>query len=105
MTDRTHARLAWDVFVGATRADRHRRSAARRPTADVVADLGVDPLMTTGQARALAEWVAATGRNLMTTCIAGTTRTARELYDQVLALDPSRVNSGALWASARALRR
>ena len=34
--------------------------------------------------------------------IAGTTTTARELYDQMLALYPQRVNPGALWLSARA---
>jgi glyoxylase-like metal-dependent hydrolase (beta-lactamase superfamily II) len=34
--------------------------------------------------------------------IAETTSTARELYEQVLALHPDRVNPGALWGSARA---
>jgi hypothetical protein len=34
--------------------------------------------------------------------IAETTDTARELYDQMLALHPDRVNPGALWGSARA---
>ncbi len=32
------------------------------------------------------------------------TTTARELYDQVLSLYPQRVNPGALWSSARALK-
>jgi glyoxylase-like metal-dependent hydrolase (beta-lactamase superfamily II) len=36
--------------------------------------------------------------------VAETTNTARELYDQVLALYPDRVNPGALWTSARALK-
>lgn len=36
--------------------------------------------------------------------IAESTTTARELYDQVLALHPDRVNPGALWHSARALK-
>jgi glyoxylase-like metal-dependent hydrolase (beta-lactamase superfamily II) len=35
-------------------------------------------------------------------CIAASTNTARELYDQMLALHPGRVNPGALWGSARA---
>jgi glyoxylase-like metal-dependent hydrolase (beta-lactamase superfamily II) len=34
--------------------------------------------------------------------IAETTNTARELYDQMLALHPDRVNPGALWGAARA---
>lgn len=38
------------------------------------------------------------------TQIADTTTTARELYDQVLALYPDRVNPGALWSSSRALK-
>ena len=33
-----------------------------------------------------------------------TTTTARELYDQMLSLYPERVNPGALWSSARALK-
>ena len=33
-----------------------------------------------------------------------TTDTARELYDQVLALHRGRINPGALWLSARALK-
>jgi len=33
-----------------------------------------------------------------------TTTTARELYDQMLSLYPDRVNPGALWTSARALK-
>jgi glyoxylase-like metal-dependent hydrolase (beta-lactamase superfamily II) len=37
--------------------------------------------------------------------IAETTNTARELYEQVLALHPDRVNPGALWGAARALKR
>jgi len=36
--------------------------------------------------------------------IAQSTKTARELYEQVLALYPDRVNPGALWSSARALK-
>jgi hypothetical protein len=32
------------------------------------------------------------------------TTTARELYDRVLELYPNRVNTGALWSSARALK-
>jgi glyoxylase-like metal-dependent hydrolase (beta-lactamase superfamily II) len=37
--------------------------------------------------------------------IAEATSTARELYDQMLALHPDRVNPGALWGAARALKR
>jgi glyoxylase-like metal-dependent hydrolase (beta-lactamase superfamily II) len=33
-----------------------------------------------------------------------TTTTARELYDQMLTLYPARVNPGALWSSARAIK-
>ena len=36
--------------------------------------------------------------------IVGTTRTARELYDEMLELYPDRVNPGALWSSARAVK-
>jgi glyoxylase-like metal-dependent hydrolase (beta-lactamase superfamily II) len=36
--------------------------------------------------------------------LAETTTTARELYDQMLSLYPKRVNPGALWTSARALK-
>ena len=36
--------------------------------------------------------------------IAETTSTARDLYDQVLALHPDRINPDALWISARALK-
>ena len=36
--------------------------------------------------------------------IVGTTRTARELYDEMLGLYPDRVNPGALWSSARAAK-
>jgi glyoxylase-like metal-dependent hydrolase (beta-lactamase superfamily II) len=36
--------------------------------------------------------------------IAQTTDTARELYDQMLALHPDRINPGALWGAARALK-
>jgi glyoxylase-like metal-dependent hydrolase (beta-lactamase superfamily II) len=36
--------------------------------------------------------------------IAESTKTARELYDQVLALYPERVNPGMLWWSARTLK-
>jgi glyoxylase-like metal-dependent hydrolase (beta-lactamase superfamily II) len=34
--------------------------------------------------------------------VAETTSTARELYDQMLALHPGRINPGALWGAARA---
>jgi glyoxylase-like metal-dependent hydrolase (beta-lactamase superfamily II) len=37
--------------------------------------------------------------------VAETTNTARELYDQMLALHPDRVNPGALWGAARAWKR
>jgi len=36
--------------------------------------------------------------------VAETTKTSRELYDQVLAVYPDRVNPDALWISARALK-
>jgi hypothetical protein len=37
--------------------------------------------------------------------VAGTTTTARELYDKMLELYPDRVNpGGALWLSARAVK-
>jgi hypothetical protein len=36
--------------------------------------------------------------------LAETTSTALELYERVLALYPDRVNPGALWSSARALK-
>jgi hypothetical protein len=36
--------------------------------------------------------------------IADSAATARELYDRVLALYPDRVNPGAVWASALALK-
>src|SRR5713101_5209434 len=36
--------------------------------------------------------------------LAETTTTARELYDQMLLLYPQRVNPGALWSSARAIK-
>jgi glyoxylase-like metal-dependent hydrolase (beta-lactamase superfamily II) len=36
--------------------------------------------------------------------VAGTTATARELYDKMLELYPDRVNPGALWLSARAVK-
>jgi hypothetical protein len=36
--------------------------------------------------------------------LAETTTTARELYDQMLALYPDRINPGALWSSARACK-
>jgi glyoxylase-like metal-dependent hydrolase (beta-lactamase superfamily II) len=36
--------------------------------------------------------------------VAGTTTTARELYDKMLELYPDRVNPGALWSSARAFK-
>ena len=35
---------------------------------------------------------------------AGTTTTARELYDKMMELYPDRVNPGALWLSARAVK-
>jgi hypothetical protein len=37
--------------------------------------------------------------------LAQTTTTARELYDEMLRLYPNRVNPGALWASARGVKR
>ena len=36
--------------------------------------------------------------------LAQTTTTARELYDQMLSLYPERVNPGALWSSAHAIK-
>ncbi len=36
--------------------------------------------------------------------IAETTKTRRELYDQILAIYPERINPDALWNSARALK-
>jgi hypothetical protein len=36
--------------------------------------------------------------------VAQTTTTARDLYDQMLARYPERVNPGALWSSARAIK-
>jgi hypothetical protein len=36
--------------------------------------------------------------------IAETAKTSRELYDQVMAVYPDRVNPDALWISARALK-
>jgi glyoxylase-like metal-dependent hydrolase (beta-lactamase superfamily II) len=36
--------------------------------------------------------------------VAGTTTTARELYDEILELYPDRVNPGALWLSARGVK-
>jgi glyoxylase-like metal-dependent hydrolase (beta-lactamase superfamily II) len=36
--------------------------------------------------------------------VAGTTTTARELYDKMLELYPDRINPGALWSSARAVK-
>jgi hypothetical protein len=36
--------------------------------------------------------------------IAENTETARQLYDQVLAIYPDRVNPGVLWTSATALK-
>jgi hypothetical protein len=36
--------------------------------------------------------------------VAESTATARELYDQVLALYPNRLNPGALWLSTRTLK-
>ncbi len=36
--------------------------------------------------------------------VAGTTTTARELYDMMLEIYPDRVNPGALWSSARGVR-
>ena len=35
---------------------------------------------------------------------AETTSTAQELYEQMLALYPDRINPGALWTSARAVK-
>jgi len=37
--------------------------------------------------------------------IAADTQTAQELYNQMLALYPNRVNPGALWSSARGVKR
>ena len=37
--------------------------------------------------------------------LAQTTTTARELYDEMLRLYPNRVNPGALWSSARGVKR
>ena len=36
--------------------------------------------------------------------IAADTRTARDLYNEMLALYPDRVNPGALWSSARGVK-
>jgi hypothetical protein len=36
--------------------------------------------------------------------IAATTQTAKELYDQMLAIYPDRVNPAVLWSSARAVK-
>jgi hypothetical protein len=36
--------------------------------------------------------------------IAETTRTARELYDRVLALNPDRINPDVVWISAQAVK-
>jgi hypothetical protein len=36
--------------------------------------------------------------------VTATTSTAHELYDQMLAIHPHRVNPGALWTSARAVK-
>jgi hypothetical protein len=36
--------------------------------------------------------------------VAKTSTTARELYDKMLELYPDRVNPGALWLSARAVK-
>jgi hypothetical protein len=36
--------------------------------------------------------------------IAGATTTAEELYNQMLALYPDRLNPGALWSSARGVK-
>jgi hypothetical protein len=36
--------------------------------------------------------------------VAGSTTTARELYDTMLELYPDRVNPGALWLSARGVK-
>jgi hypothetical protein len=33
--------------------------------------------------------------------VAGTTTTARELFDKMLEIYPDRINPGALWSSAR----
>jgi hypothetical protein len=56
----------------------------------------VDAFMTVKQANALADWVAAKGKNLTT---------IYELYDKMLELYPNRVNPGwALWSSVRAVK-
>ena len=36
--------------------------------------------------------------------LAGTTTTAKELFDQMLEIYPDRINPGALWSSARAAK-
>jgi hypothetical protein len=56
----------------------------------------VDAFITVEQAGALVDWVVARGKNLTTT--------ARELYDKMLELYPDRINPGALWSSARAVK-
>ena len=86
----------------------------------------VDALLTVGQADDLVEWIAAHDRNLAAVYIthghgdhwfglgavldrfphriAETTATHQDLYDQVLALYPDRINPDALRLSAQALK-
>jgi len=72
----------------------------------------VDTFITVEQADILVDWVAASGKNLTTINatpdfdrVAGTTTTARGLYDKMLELDPDRVNpGGALWLTAGAVK-
>ena len=72
----------------------------------------VDTFITVEQADILVDWVAASGKNLTTIYatpdfdrVAGTTTTARGLYDKMLELDPDRVNpGGALWLTAGAVK-
>ena len=90
----------------------------------------VDALLTVGQADDLVEWIAAHDRNLARPLptsharsrgspwfglgavldirfphrIAETTATAQDLYDQVLALYPDRINPDALRLSAQAVK-
>jgi NAD(P)-dependent dehydrogenase (short-subunit alcohol dehydrogenase family) len=64
---------------------------------------------TAGVGHAVALELASEGANVIVYgCDAGplitATNSARELYDQVLAMHPNRVNPGALWVSEQALR-
>ena len=71
----------------------------------------VDPLMTVEQGMAVADWVSTTGKNLTTVYVTHghgdhwfETTTAEELYGQMLAMYPHRVNPGALWLSAQSAK-